>query len=240
MINNAIAAFLGRIHTVHAGEEGVEDLYLRLRVGQSRRKSELLHSNIEIVADSETMFQDIQGYFDGWVWEEGDKCFIELMRAKKTNPLDVVAVLPSDVVEMEDLDLPEEEYEESAVKTLTDALVEMAKDCNHRASVSQERYLAAVDAMIDSQIEMAHAQAQLGAQKEEESPAWIKALTAISPAFGPLVGDVATKMQAQAEKRAIEEQEAAETKKEEQQQEEGPEAPPIVPSERVPNPLEAR
>ena len=239
MINNAISAFLGRIHTVHGIEEGIDDLYLRLRVGPSRRKSELLHSNIEIVADSETMLQDIQGYFEGWVWEEGDKCFIELMRAKKTNPLDVVAVLPSDVVDVDDLEVADDEYEESAVKTLTDALVEMAKDCNHRASVSQERYLAAVDAMIDSQIEMAHAQAQLGAQKEEESPAWIKALSAISPAFGPLVGDVATKMQAAADKKALEEKEDTEPE-DTDKEEAAPEAPPIVSSGRVSNPLEAR
>lgn len=237
MINNAITAFLGRIHTVHAGEEGIDDLYLRLRVGPSRRKSELLHSNIEIVSDSESMLEEIQGYFEGWVWEEGDRCFIELMRAKKTNPLDVVAVLPSAVVDIDELpDEGEEIFEESAVKTLTDALVEMAKDCNHRASISQERYLAAVDAMIDSQIEMAHAQAQLSVEKGEESPAWIKALTAISPAFGPLVGDVATKMQARADEKAIEEK----TEPEEEKEPESADVPPVVATPRQNNPLEMR
>ena len=237
MINNAISAFLNRIHSVHAGDEGLEGLYLRLRVGPSRRKAELLHSNVEIIADSESMLQEIQGYFEGWVWEEGDRCFIELMRARKTNPLDVVAVMPEDVVDIEPIDEGEELYEESAVKTLTAALVEMAKDCNHRASVSQERYLAAVDAMIDSQIEMAHAQAELSIKQGDDEPGWVKAITAISPAFGPLIGDIAKKVGDKVPEEAQLEDTADSPPENEGPQED---KPPVLSTPRQPNPLDAR
>ena len=181
------------------------------------------------------MLEELAGYFEGWVWEEGDRCFIELMRARHSNPLDVVAVLPEDVVEIEE-DEPEEYPEESSVRVLTNALVKLAEDANHRASVSQDRYLQAIDSMVDASIEMAHAQAQLAADKDEEEPAWIKALTAISPAFGPLVGDLAKKAaDKKDETKALEE---GEPKTEEEPVES--DHPPIMPTERVQNPLDAR
>jgi len=233
MISNALSAFLDRVYS----QEEPEDLYLRVRVGDSRRKSELVHSNIDILPDSESMATTIQGYLEGWVWEEGDRCFIELMRAKKTNPLDVVAMLPEDIVELEEEE-PEEFVEESAVKTLTSALVELTKDANHRASVSQERFLGAVEVMVDAQIEMAHAQAQLAVEKED-TPAWITALSAISPVFGPLVGDIAQKIQDKQEEKAEQIEDKTEgippdpTGSEE-------EKPPVSSSPRQPNPLDAR
>ena len=233
MISNALSAFLDRVYS----QEEPDDLYLRVRVGDSRRKSELVHSNIDILPDSESMATTIQGYLEGWVWDDGDRCFIELMRAKKTNPLDVVAMLPEDIVELEEEE-PEEFVEESAVKTLTSALVELTKDANHRASVSQERFLGAVEVMVDAQIEMAHAQAQLAVEKED-TPAWITALSAISPAFGPLVGDIAQKIQAKQEEKP----EQIEDKQEDGGQEPPATAedkPPVSSSPRQPNPLDAR
>jgi len=232
MISNALSSFLDRIYT----QEDPDGLYLRVRVGQSRRKAELVHSNIEIVPDSESMSMTIQGYLEGWVWDEGDRCFIELMRTKKSNPLDVVAMLPEDIIEIEDEE-PEDYIEESAVKTLTAALVELTKDANHRASVSQERFLGAVEVMVDAQIEMAHAQAQLAVEKEE-TPSWVTALSAISPAFGPLIGDIAKKVQATQEEKAELIEDQAENPPEPEGSQE--EKPPIVPSERKPNPFDAR
>lgn len=227
MINHALSAFLDRIHT----RDDQDGLYLRVKAGASRRKSELVHSNIPIVLDSESMFMELQGYLEGWVWEEGEKCFIELMRARHTNPLDVVALEPADIIDLEDED-PEDYIEESAVKTLTAALVEMAKDCNHRATVSQERFLHAVEVMVDSQIEMAHAQAQLAVEKEE-TPAWVTALSAISPAFGPLVGDLAKRAQ---EAKPPEEPPKIETEKAEDEENK----PPVVASPPQPNPFDLR
>ena len=96
----------------------------------------------------------------------------------------------------------EDYIEESAVKTLTAALVELTKDANHRASVSQERFLGAVEVMVDAQIEMAHAQAQLAVEKDD-TPNWVTALSAISPAFGPLIGDIAQKVQAKQEEKLL-------------------------------------
>lgn len=233
MQNVAISAFLERVNN----QEDFEGLYLRLRAGPSRRKAQLIHSNIEIQPDTESMLDEIQGYFEGWVWEDGDRCFIELMKARSTNPLDVVAVLPSDIVEMEEEE-PEDFVEESAIKTLTDALVTMSMDANHRASISQQRFLQAVETMVDTSIEMAHAQAQLAVEKREEVPNWVTALSAISPAFGPLVGDIAKKLQAKQEAAAPEIEET-ETKVDDLAEE--PATPPaIVPSAPQPNPYDAR
>jgi len=197
----------------------------------------LVHSNIEIIPDSESMLEELRGYFEGWVWEEGDRCFIELMRARKSNPLDVVAVLPEDVVEIEEEE-PEDYVEESSVKILTAALVTLTQDANHRASVSQERFLGAVEVMVDAQIEMAHAQAQLAVSKGEDEPGWIKALSAISPAFGPLVGDIAKKIQASQPEKVEELEDKSENPKEPEGSQE--DKPAIVPSVRKDNPLEAR
>ena len=156
------------------------------------------------------------------------------MRARKTNPIDVVAFLPSDVIEIEDVQDDEDVLEESAIKTLTDALVTMSMDCNHRASVSQQRYLGALEVMVDSQIEMAHAQARLAVEKED-TPSWVTALSAISPAFGPLVGDIAQKLQDKqgTAPPVIEEKPAPE-------EEDESDKPPIESTARQPNPLEAR
>ena len=184
--------------------------------------------------DAETLVEEVLGYFEGWVYEEGDRCFLELMRARKTNPLDVVAFLPEDVIEMEEEE-DDDIVEESAIKTLTDALVTMSMDCNHRASVSQQRYLGALEVMVDSQISMAHAQAQLAVEKDD-TPNWVNALSAISPAFGPLIGDVAQKLQDKKEEpAAIEENKPTETPPEED-----PDKPPIQSSARETNPLDAR
>lgn len=237
MHNQAITAFLNRIRSVHDTDEEDGDLYLRLRVGPSRRKAQLIHSNIDIISDTESMLEELQGYFEGWVWEEGDRFFVELMRVRKSNPLDVVAVLPEDVIEIEPEEEIEEYSEESSVRVLTEALVEMSKDANHRASISQERFLGAVESMVDASIEMAHAQAQLAVNKSEDDPAWIKAITAISPAFGPLVGDIAKKMQ---EKPEIKELTDGIQQDPAGSEEEKTETPPIVASPPVPNPLDAR
>lgn len=236
MISNALSSFLDRVYA----QEDEEGLYLRVRVGDSRRKSELVHSNIDIMADSESMALTLQGYLEGWVWDDGDRCFVELMRAKKTNPLDVVAMLPEDIVELEEEE-PEEFIEESAVKTLTDALVKMSMDANHRASISQERFLGAVESMVDASIEMAHAQAQLAVEKDD-TPNWVNALSAISPAFGPLIGDIAKKVQdSQAEK--VEKVEELEAKPEgippDPAGSQEPK-PPIESTARQSNPLDAR
>ncbi len=237
MHNLAITAFLNRIHTVHEAQDDEGEFYLRLRVGESRRKAQLIHSNISIIADTESMVDELKGYFEGWVWEEGDRCFIELMKARKSNPLDVVAVLPEDVVEIEPEDEVEEFAEDSSVRILTEAVVKLAEDANHRATVSQERFLGAVESMVDASIEMAHAQAQLAVNKNEDDPAWIKAITAISPAFGPLVGDIAKKMQEKPEiKELVEDSQTRATETEEEKAE----TPPIVASPPVPNPLDAR
>ena len=233
MQNVAISSFLERVNT----QEDFEGLYLRLRVGPSRRKAQLIHSNIEILPDTESMLDEIQGYFEGWVWEDGDRCFIELMRARKTNPLDVVAVLPSSIVEIEEEE-PDDYVEESAVKTLTDALVTMSMDCNHRASISQQRFLQAVETMVDAQIEMAHAQAELAVGKGEEEPGWIKALSAISPAFGPLVGDIAKKVQSSQE--AKPEQIEGQGGDHPDPDAEKSDQPAILPTPRKENPLDAR
>lgn len=230
MNNLPIRAFIDRIYS----NDDVEDLYLRARVGQSQRKASLIHSNIQIERDAETLVEEVLGYFEGWVYEEGDRCFLELMRARKTNPLDVVAFLPEDVIEMEEEE-DDDIVEESAIKTLTDALVTMSMDCNHRASVSQQRYLGALEVMVDSQISMAHAQAQLAVEKDD-TPNWVNALSAISPAFGPLIGDVAQKLQDKKEEpAAIEENKPTETPPEED-----PDKPPIQSSARETNPLDAR
>ncbi len=229
MHNLPIRAFLDRIYA----QEEVEGLYLRLRVGASQRKAQLIHSNIEIHPDSETMVEEILSYFEGWVYEEGDRCFLELMRARKSNPLDVVAVLPSDIIETEEMEDEDDIIEESAVKTLTAALVTLTQDANHRASISQERFLGAVEVMVDAQIEMAHAQAQLAVEKDD-TPNWVTALSAISPAFGPLIGDIAQKMQAPTPP------ELEEAPKEEPTQEPEADKPPVEASARQPNPLDAR
>ena len=230
MNNLPIRAFIDRIYS----NDDVEDLYLRARVGQSQRKASLIHSNIQIERDAETLVEEVLGYFEGWVYEEGDRCFLELMRARKTNPLDVVAFLPEDVIEMEEEE-DDDIVEESAIKTLTDALVTMSMDCNHRASVSQQRYLGALEVMVDSQISMAHAQAQLAVEKDD-TPNWVNALSAISPAFGPLIGDVAQKLQDKKEEPAAIE----ENKPTEPPPEEDPDKPPIQSSARETNPLDAR
>ena len=228
MNNLTIRAFIDRIYS----NDDVEDLYLRARVGQSQRKASLIHSNIQIERDAETLVEEVLGYFEGWVYEEGDRCFLELMRARKTNPLDVVAFLPEDVIEMEEEE-DDEIVEESAIKTLTDALVTMSMDCNHRASVSQQRYLGALEVMVDSQIEMAHAQARLAVEKED-TPSWVTALSAISPAFGPLVGDIAQKLQeGKQDPKVIEETEPPAAPPDED-----PDKPPITSSPRATNPLE--
>lgn len=232
MHNLPIRAFLDRVYN----HEEVEGLYLRLRVGTSQRKAKLIHSNIQIQPDTETMVEEIQGYFDGWVYEEGDRCFLELMRARHSNPLDVVACLPEDIIDTEEFE-EEELVEESAVKTLTAALVTLTQDANHRASVSQERFLGAVEVMVDAQIEMAHAQAQLAVEKEE-TPAWVTALSAISPAFGPLVGDIAQKMQAKQEEKLEQLEDQAENPPVPEGSQE--DKPPIEPSARQANPLDAR
>lgn len=234
MHNLAIRAFLDRIYA----QDEPEGLYLRLRVGASQRKAQLIHSNIEIHPDSESMVEEILGYFEGWVYEEGDRCFLELMRARKSNPLDVVACLPSDIIETEELEDDDDIIEESAVKTLTAALVTLTQDANHRASISQERFLGAVEVMVDAQIEMAHAQAQLAVDKDD-TPNWVTALSAISPAFGPLIGDIAKNVQAK---------QAAKPEEIEDKIEGIPpdpagsqdDKPPIEPSARQPNPLDAR
>ena len=233
MISHALSSFLDRVYA----QEDQDGLYLRVRVGEARRKAELVHSNIEILPDSESMSMTIQGYLEGWVWDDGDRCYIELMRTKKSNPLDVVAMLPEDVIEIEEED-PEEFIEESAVKTLTAALVELTKDANHRASVSQERFLGAVEVMVDAQIEMAHAQAQLAVEKDD-TPNWVNALSAISPAFGPLIGDIAKKVQdSQAEKtEEIEDKTDGIPPDPAGSQEE---QPPVLSTPRQPNPLDAR
>ena len=230
MNNLPIRAFIDRIYS----HDDVEDLYLRARVGQSQRKASLIHSNIQIERDAETLVEEVLGYFEGWVYEEGDRCFLELMRARKTNPLDVVAFLPEDVIEMEEEE-GDEIVEESAIKTLTDALVTMSMDCNHRASVSQQRYLGALEVMVDSQIEMAHAQARLAVEKDD-TPSWVTALSAISPAFGPLVGDIAQKLQEGKEDTKVIE----ETEPPAAPAEEDPDKPPITSSPRATNPLDAR
>ena len=233
MHNLPIRAFLDRIYA----QEEVEGLYLRLRVGPSQRKAQLIHSNIEIMPDSESMVEEILGYFEGWVYEDGDRCFLELMRARKSNPLDVVACLPEDIIETEEVEDDDGLVEESAVKTLTAALVTLTQDANHRASVSQERFLGAVEVMVDAQIEMAHAQAQLAVEKEE-TPAWVTALSAISPAFGPLVGDIAQKMQSKQEEKVAELEDKTEDKPDPDSAQEN--KPAIEPTARQPNPLDAR
>ena len=230
MHNLPIRAFIDRIYN----QEDLENMYLRARVGLSQRKASLIHSNIHIEKDAESLLEEVIGYFEGWVYEEDDRCFLELMRARKTNPIDVVAFLPTDIIEPEEME-EDEVFEESAIKTLTDALVTMSMDCNHRASVSQQRYLGALEVMVDSQIEMAHAQAQLAVEKDD-TPNWVNALSAISPAFGPLIGDVAQKLQDKKEEpEAIEETKPAETPPEED-----PDKPPITSSARTTNPLDAR
>lgn len=234
MHNLAIRAFLDRIYA----QEDPEGLYLRLRVGPSQRKAQLIHSNIEIHPDSESMVEEILGFFEGWVYEEGDRCFLELMRARKSNPLDVVACLPSDIIETEELEDDDDLIEESAVKTLTAALVTLTQDANHRASISQERFLGAVEVMVDAQIEMAHAQAQLAVEKDD-TPHWVTALSAISPAFGPLIGDIAKNVQAKqaAKPEEIEDKIEGIPPDPAGSQED---KPPIEPSARQPNPLDAR
>lgn len=231
MHNLPIRAFIDRIYS----NEDIETLYLRARVGHTQRKAQLIHSNIQIDTDAESLVEEVLSYFEGWVYEEDDKCFLELMRARKTNPIDVVAFLPADVIDMEEEEeevILEEGYAAS-VKTLTDAVVSMAADANHRASVSQQRYLGALEVMVEAQIEMAHAQARLAVEKEE-TPSWVTALSAISPAFGPLIGDAVQKLQDKKPEpvQAIEEA----------PQEEGPteDKPPIVGTPRQSNPLEAR
>lgn len=229
MHNLPIRAFIDRIYT----QEDVEEMYLRARVGVTQRKAHLIHSNIQIERDAETLVEEILGYFEGWVYEEDDKCFLELMRARKTNPIDVVAFLPADVIDMDEIEDDGEILEESAIKTLTDALVTLTHDANHRASVSQTRFLSAVEVMVDAQIEMAHAQARLAVEKEE-TPSWVTALSAISPAFGPLVGDIAQKLQdTKAEPTPIIEEKAA-------PEEEAGDKPPIEPTPRIDNPLASR
>jgi len=234
MHNLAIRAFLDRIYA----QDEPEGLYLRLRVGPSQRKAQLIHSNIEIHPDSESMVEEILGYFEGWVYEEGDRCFLELMRARKSNPLDVVACLPSDIIDTEELEDDDDIIEESAVKTLTAALVTLTQDANHRASISQERFLGAVEVMVDAQIEMAHAQAQLAVDKDD-TPNWVTALSAISPAFGPLIGDIAKNVQA---KQAAKPEEIEDKIEGIPPDPAGSQAdkPPIEPSARQPNPLDAR
>jgi len=228
MHNLPIRAFLDRIYA----QEEPEGLYLRLRVGPSQRKAQLIHSNIEIQPDSETMIEEILSYFEGWVYEEGDRCFLELMRARKSNPLDVVACLPSDIIDTEELEDDDDIIEESAVKTLTAALVTLTQDANHRASISQERFLGAVEVMVDAQIEMAHAQAQLAVEKDD-TPNWVNALSAISPAFGPLIGDIAQKIQ-------VPKTPELEETPEEPTPEPETDKPPVEASARQPNPLDAR
>ena len=232
MHNVAIRAFLERVYN----QEELEGLYLRLRVGATQRKANLIHSNIDLHRDTETMVEEIYGLFEGWVYEEGDRCFVELMRQRKSNPIDVVAVLPSDIVEIQDDDLEEEVYEETVVKTLTDAVVKLAEDCNHRATISQDRYLRALEVMVESQIEMAHAQAALSVSAGADDPAWVKALSAISPAFGPLVGDVAKKLEANRAKGEEKEAESEAVEAEDPEKEK----PPLESSPRVENPLEIR
>ena len=236
MHNVAFKAFLDRTYS----QEEQEGLYLRLRVGTSQRKSQLIHSNIDILPDSESMLEELYGLFEGWVYEDGDRCFIELMKARKSNPLDVVAVLPSDIIEMDTDEGPDEFIEESSIKTLTEALVTLTQDANHRASVSQERFLGAVEVMVDAQIEMAHAQAALAAQRGDDDPGWIKALTAISPAFGPLIGDVAKKFEAKQEEEklvVLEDKTEGIPPDPAGSQED---KPPIEPTVRQPNPLDVR
>ena len=178
------------------------------------------------------MIEEILSYFEGWVYEEGDRCFLELMRARKSNPLDVVACLPSDIIDTEELEDDDDIIEESAVKTLTAALVTLTQDANHRASISQERFLGAVEAMVDAQIEMAHAQAQLAVEKDD-TPNWVNALSAISPAFGPLIGDIAQKIQ-------VPKTPELEETPEEPTPEPETDKPPVEASARQPNPLDAR
>lgn len=232
MINNALSAFLDRIYS---HDEDPENLYIRVKVGASCRKAELVQSNVPIIADSETMAQTLLGYLEGWVYEEGDKCFVELMKTRSTNPLERCAFHPSDVLdpEMED----EGEYvDESSVKTLTSALVTMALDCNQRATISQERFISSIQAQGDIFIELAHAQAALASSQGEETPAWVQALSGIAPVFGPLIGDVAKTIKAKQDEKAEEIKELEEIP----EPTPDPDAPPIVASPEVPNPFDRR
>ena len=236
MHNVAFKAFLDRTYN----QEEQEGLYLRLRVGTSQRKSQLIHSNIDILPDSESMLEELYGLFEGWVYEEGDRCFIELMKARKSNPIDVVAVLPSDIIEMDTDEGPDEFMEESSIKTLTDALVTMSMDANHRASISQQRFLQAIESSQEFYIEMAHAQAALSVSAGSEDPAWVKAISAISPAFGPLIGDVAKKFEAKQEEMKMAEIEGETEGIPPDPAGSQEDKPPIEPTVHQPNPLDVR
>lgn len=232
MIHRGISAFLDRIY---AREEDPDDLYIRIKVGANARKSELIQSNIQIIADAESMLQALLGHCEGWVYEEGDKCFVELMKSRSTNPLERYAFWPSDLLDQEEEE-GDDIVEESDCKVLTDALVTMALDCNERASVSQARFIQSVENYGDIFCELAHAQAEMAANKPDESPAWLQALSGIAPAFAPLVGDIHKKVVDKQEQKKAE----LEEKKEEETVTEDTDAPPIVASPEVPNPFDMR
>jgi len=180
VLNQVLSSFAQRVSETDTEKE----IYCRIKVGKTRRRSDVVISGIEVI-DAGQLSDELNGRLLSLSPEEDERIYVEAMVKGSSSCFDCLHLKPSD------LDDEEEEDEfihadpmASGFAALSGVVERLAINADLRASQSHERLLSALTSILELQAIGIEAETRLEIQAETKQDS---AMSEAAGVFGPLI-----------------------------------------------------
>jgi len=187
VISEILAGFCQRVSEI----ESDKVTYVRIKVGKSRRRADVVISGIQII-DAGQLCDELQGRLMSLRPEDDERIYVEAMVKGSTSCFDCLHLKPSDLEDEDEFagDLGGDPMAASFA-ALSGVVERLAINADLRASQSHERLLAALESILSLQAMAIEAETRLEYAGEEKQRG---AMGEAADIFGPLVPLVVEKL----------------------------------------------
>lgn len=188
MLTEVLPGFCQRVSEL----ESEKGLYIRVKVGKSRRRSDVIVSGIEVI-DAGQLYDELTGRLMSLRPEDEERIYVEAMEKGSSHSIDCLHLKPRDLEE------EEEDYEviqdpmAAGFAALSGVVERLAVNADMRASQSHERLLNALTSILELQAIGIEAETRLEIADEKKTDS---AMSEAAEVFGPLIPIVVDRLSA--------------------------------------------
>ena len=179
MLTEVLPGFCQRVSEV----EGEKTAYVRIKVGKSRRRSDVIVSGIEVI-DAGQLHDELLGRLMSLRPEDEERIYVEAMEKGSSHSFDCLHLKPRDLVEDEEEVNVIADPMAAGFAALSGVVERLAINADMRASQSHERLLSALTSILELQAIGIEAETRLEIADEQKSDS---AMSEAAEVFGPLI-----------------------------------------------------
>ena len=179
MLTEVLPGFCQRVSELES-EKGI---YIRVKVGKSRRRSDVIVSGVEVI-DAGQLHDELLGRLMSLRPEDEERIYVEAMEKGSSHSIDCLHLKPRDLEEEEEDYAVIQDPMAAGFAALSGVVERLAVNADMRASQSHERLLSALTSILELQAIGIEAETRLELQEEKKSDS---AMSEAAEVFGPLI-----------------------------------------------------